>query len=325
MATTLNDFITSNSSAVLFQYEAETNNGYVPAFDSGSLRAYIPDSQLYVPNFTSLSLNDHVDGMWIHPAYDAKVCTDSNLNGYCRTINGATDGPHYDWNQIQRNINGSDLKRNASSMILSGDKEKWKLQCCRNELTNRTNPQLCGQYWSQNGSVCGSMDCGTIVNGKPKIMADTTCATWCANNPNACDAIKIDFCRNNPQSPYCGCINDTAAAIAQRNEYKIPGGPRQCWPGSDCQKTDLSDTLIPAALRPVGCPDVQTQISEFIITNSTLIGNSFSQTMNNQKNNTQPVAEPVATAPSNFMIWIIVFIIFLIVSTVVAIIFLIDD
>jgi len=335
---TESQFITGGDNVLLFQYETQTGNSWVPNWSD--LVYPIPVGTNAVPDFSQISpsgFNDHVDGMWIHPSQTVTICTDANYGGYCRTIQGGqfgSDGISYGFDLMDATAAGTNgiggsattgaLYRNASSIQTTGDRNAWNLSCCRNETGPNVNPTLCDAYWQQGAALCGTMDCANLVSTNigniPKIATDSVCQQWCKNNPSACDTIKINFCSQNPSNSLCGCINDTAAAQAQRAQYPAVTAPRQCWPDSDCQLTDLTQSFIPTSLNPetANCPANITQ--QLNLNNDTIVGSTIDQTANlttsnSIKTTTNTVPSTVTSSSSSstlIIIFLIVFIVFII-------------
>jgi hypothetical protein len=173
----------------------------------------------------------------------------------------------------------------------------WKKRCCRNEISQNVSQLQCGRYWNQNAADCGDMDCTG-----DSLIHDGSCKNWCNKNPQQCDALKSTFCQEHPESPYCGCINDTVEAKAEREKYPTIIAHRSCWPNSQCQGTDLVDTLITSDIKNQKCPsDLKIQINS-IGDNSTVIGTNMSN----------DITEPVKKNNSNLFLYLLLFLLVLI-------------
>lgn len=70
--------------------------------------------------------------------------------------------------------------------------------------------ELCDQEMQK---LCSADDIKSVGQGNGN-NKNKMCNSWCAKNPGACDKIKTDFCKANPNSPFCDCINANS-----RSEY----------------------------------------------------------------------------------------------------------
>jgi hypothetical protein len=261
----------------------------------------LPDNAYYT-NLKDIDFNDKISAMWVHPRVNVRATADANFMGNSMFKPGT---------ELTGNVTATDLKTaglfdNISSLQANAvmSQAAWQLKCCRNEVGPYTDAQKCGKYWSQDPSVCGSLDCAE------KLATDGVCQTWCRNHPSQCDTLKINFCKDHPDSNLCGCILDTPAARSERALYPAITAPRQCWGSSDCQKTDLYDTLITTDLKPTNCPDINAQIQNII--NSTIVGSNLSMVSNTNNGS--------SAAGSNFLIWLII-IILIVAAASIAVIF----
>lgn len=196
-----------------------------------------------ISDLSSIGMQDCVSAMYVHPRMQVTVWEHNNFTGRYAVFYGSLGTTVDFWA-----IRSAGLVNAISSINVMELQtfDAWKLACCRGEKS----PGECGKYATQAYSVCGSMNCSGA-----SLKSDGVCQTWCKKNPEACDTLKIQFCGHNPTDPYCGCILDTPAALAERQKYPTLIANRKCWPASDCSKTDLSGTFITAELSPnMGCP-----------------------------------------------------------------------
>ncbi len=293
----------------------------------------LQSTQKAIPDLRTINYNDNISAAWVHPRATLTLLKDINYNGnstpgapfenqgffdnFGSAKMAGKDQQIYDLNYLSsRGMNDV-----ASSLYINENMpaDTWRLACCRHETGPYVSEQKCGKYWSQSPGNCGTMNCngsthtpdGHIV---PMIIGDTVCNQWCRANPTLCDSVKTEWCRNNPGAPQCGCIMDTAAARAQRSKWpQLDMAPRQCWPTSECQRTDLVDTLVPTALSTsaVRCPDITAQIQE--INDSIIIGSNLSQSQTIDKNTTNNTNANINTTPSffatNWLLFLIIFIV----------------
>lgn len=104
----------------------------------------------------------------------------------------------------------------------------------------------------------------------PKVMADTECYTWCADNPAACDPPKLDFCKKNPTHSLCGCLNAGSRPEFKSLMAKLPEAahmiPLPCFLQSRCGEIDLYNVLIPESIRKQQryCPHTLIDMSQTI-------------------------------------------------------------
>ncbi len=251
-----------------------------------------------INNLNSINFNDKISALWIHPRINVNVTTDLNFTGKSYTFEGQ-NGSYITVDKLkgigfQDNI--TSVKNTAIESL-----DTWKKKCCRNIISNTTDQNKCGKYWNQRPENCGNLGCTG-----DELMNNSICQTWCKNNPQDCDTVKIQFCHNNPGHQMCGCILDTEFAKQQRLEYSMIPGNRQCWPGSDCQKTDLVDTFITTDLNKNNCTgDITAQISK-INNSGIMLGNTVEQ----------------STGSVNYSIYILIFIIVtIVIISVVSIIY----
>ena len=287
-----------------------------------------------IANLSSVGFNDNISAAWVHPRMTLTLLKDANWNGNSTVgapFNSAQpifdgfgaakmkgqDQQVYDANYLgARGMNDV-----ASSLYVQANmsQDQWRLACCRHESGPMVDQAKCGKYWSQDAASCGTMGCtgGTI-------MSDPVCGQWCARNPLTCNDVKKQWCQAHPGAAECGCINDTPKAQAERAKYPMITAPRQCWASSECQKTDLVQTLIPTDLAPTDCPNINAQIQEII--NSTLINSTVSATMDTKNttngNVTVGAGDTTVAAGDGFMFYLILI---LIVIIVVAAAFVILD
>jgi hypothetical protein len=252
----------------------------------GRLWKILPEIVNYT-NLKDIDFNDRIAAMYVHPRMNVFVHEDADYRGRMKSFFGTGV-------VTNATLNSLGLRDKISSMYAYPEVsfDKWKLQCCRNEITDRTNPTKCGKYWSQDPAQCGNMDCAD------KLMTDGVCQTWCRKFPNNCDTLKRQYCQAHSDAPQCGCIFDTEAARNQRLQYPSITAPRQCWSASECQKTDLVDTLIPTDMQTNNCPDVNSQIQTQIIRDSTIIGSNLSMEATQTVTKVENTPAPQTSAPA---------------------------
>ena len=167
---TVDDFIMGKDYALLFQFEDNVNNEWVPRWDDPQ-NYTINRTNTYINDLSELQLNNSISGMYLHPSQNAYIYSGTNFtgDGMC-SFNGALDGPNIDFPAVKARC----AQLPMSSLIVAGDYDHWKLDCCRQNPTTRTNQTLCQNYWGGGQSYCSIMntDCAKIVNGGPKIASD---------------------------------------------------------------------------------------------------------------------------------------------------------
>jgi hypothetical protein len=215
----------------------------------------------YIGNLNSIGFNDAISAIYIHPRLTITVWEHADRGGRGINFSG----------QYAQVIGFSDLKaagflRNISSLQVGQNValNDWRGSCCAQENGPFTSQSKCGHYWNQEYGSCGNLGC----TGE-SLKTNITCQNWCKNNPTYCDVMKSQFCREHPTDAYCGCINDTPQALAERTKYSkyssLGTVPRKCWPSSPCNSgTDLVNTFITTELSPnIGCPtSLINQINE---------------------------------------------------------------
>ena len=261
----------------------------------------------------NLNMNDCISAIYLHPNCKLTAYKDFDFTGVKWVFYGK-DYPDGNITAFKlRELGADDCI--SSVMVEDGliDRDEWLRTCCRNENTNTTDSKKCGKYWGSNTQACSMYKC----NGND-ILSGGPCTTWCKNNPESCDAIKTTFCQSNLGHPACKCIIEPDEV---RNDRINKGyfGPRQCWPTSDCQKTDLVQTLITTDLLPRGCPD--SLIQNLFYNNSGIsFGNKVSQC---GAINSEACKDNSTGDSNNYLILIIIFIIIIVITTTV--ILLLDD
>eukprot|EP00742_Colponemidia_sp_Colp-10_P012761 GILJ01014363.1.p1 GENE.GILJ01014363.1~~GILJ01014363.1.p1 ORF type:complete len:394 (-),score=18.10 GILJ01014363.1:46-1227(-) len=68
---------------------------------------------------------------------------------------------------------------------------------------------------------------GIVPASCPMILADPTrepdaraCKSWCQNHPVLCDQMKVQYCKNNPTSQACACINPAGRVLHNSLTYE---------------------------------------------------------------------------------------------------------
>lgn len=266
-----------------------------------------PNGQYYnmyegenIMDLNSINFNDKLSALWIHPRINVTVTKDKNFTGQEYTFNG-NSGQYITVDQLK----GIGFQDNITSIRNTAVEslDEWTKKCCRNINSSTTSSDKCGKFWAQRSEDCGDLGCSA-----EELTHNSTCQTWCKKNPEMCDSVKLQFCRNNPSHNLCGCIMDTTMARTERQKYPQIPGNRQCWPQSDCQKTDLVDTFITTDLNKQSCAgDINAQIID-INNSGVMLGNSIDQSIN-----------------SDYTIWIIIFIMILVISVIIiSIIYFLD-
>jgi hypothetical protein len=250
------------------------------------------------------SLNDRISAAKIHPTHTVDFYQDSEFRGRLNQV-----GHGVLTNQQMRNMNIHD---NISSMVIHQniDPNDWKRRCCRNEITEFTDSEKCGDLWSQSWSQCGDLGC--TGDG---LLHDSICKTWCKKNPSACDGVKMQFCTQFPDHGACACIQDRGIDRLTRDRYKaIPAG-RQCFPNSPCQGTDLLNTLRTTDLNLDVCPEnIHTQIMEIDNRGGTIKDSIITQDMQSNSG----ASQNQYTSDTVFWIFVLIFVVISIVGGVTA-------
>ena len=109
---------------------------------------------------------------------------------------------------------------------------------------NRDQGNSCSEFLSE----CTIEDIKIDSDGKPG-----KCNFFCEQNPQLCDNMKKEYCKKNPESTWCDCINaDTRGEYItkkkQADEYKIAVPSKVCLMGRCTSGTDLSDIFITSDL-----------------------------------------------------------------------------
>lgn len=247
-----------------------------------------------------MGLQDNISWITTHPNHRVTVYQDSEFRGGSWQL---PPGSEISWSELKARGFNDAISSLTISEIQPAD--LWRRTCCRNETTDTTSPQKCGELWSQSRSACGNLGC----TGET-LQTDPVCQTWCRNNPEDCDSVKLEFCRNNPDHRMCGCINDTPVAYEYRNRYPSLVVPRQCFGNSDCQKTDLVNTFVTTDLQRNVCPtNLTSQIQEIDIRNSTVLGSTIGAQS----------ASGATTPVTNWFLWfVVIFVVILAVAAYVA-------
>jgi hypothetical protein len=217
----------------------------------------------YISNFNDLGFNDWTSSIYVHPRMEVRFWNDKDKGGKMGGAAGRLDsGPIKDLSWMRQWGFDNSISSAETNPVMS--QQDWVRACCRHETSDMVSQKLCGRYWGQGYSDCGNLGCTG-----DSLKTDTTCQNWCKNNPEYCDVIKSQFCREHSNDPYCGCINDTPAALAERTKYSKYSGlgtvPRKCWPSSPCNTgSDLVNSFITTELSPnIGCPtSLINQINE---------------------------------------------------------------
>jgi len=268
------------------------------------------------------------------PPYVAvTVWNKANKKGASSVFWGPT-GTTVNWNQLSHTPVGGNITSIKVDVLL--DANKWKMNCCQNNSTvleggvtsNETN---CGQYWSQDPTLCGNS--GYTAKD---LLNEQSAKNWCYKHPSLCDAMKTEYCSKNMGAPQCACI----AGVKSPTQIKYPTITvhGSCFPDSPCQKTDLVNMLVPTTISSFPCPNnVNTLIQDQItsINDSTVVGTTIGQSgkitsttgsAGSNANNTGTTSEAGSGAGSSFMgifkkyeMWII-FIVILILLIVVSIV-----
>ena len=247
--------------------EDETVIFYADPLSNGQPDTNKPSFRLnegeYINDFRNIGFNDWTSALYVHPRMRVDFWKGMNKTDTPGRAEGRNDGgPVKDLYWMKRyGFNDSISSAQATALMSKPD---WIRACCRRETSDMVSQQLCGRYWNQGYSDCGNLGCTG-----DSLKTDTTCQNWCKNNPEYCDVLKSQFCREHTSDPYCRCINDTSEAIAERIKYSKYSGlgtvPRKCWPSSPCNTgTDLVNTYITSELSPnFGCPtSLVNQINE---------------------------------------------------------------
>ncbi len=264
----------------------------------------------YINDFRNIGMNDWTSGIYVHPRMHVDFWKDMSKGGQAGWAEGRSDGgPVKDIYWMKR-YNFNDVISSAQARPLMS-KQDWVQKCCRHETSDMVSQEVCGRYWGQNPSDCGNLGC----TGE-SLKTDPVCQDWCIKNPRECDSLKLQWCRDHPGDNYCGCINDTEKARTERAAYPSIVADRVCWPGSDCQKTDLQQTFITSELANRVCPsDLNTQIVNFKNT-GTMINSDINSSITTKKT-TVPSNPSNPSNPSMFSgmwIWIIFLILILILA-----------
>lgn len=268
----------------------------------------------YIGNLGDWGMNESIRALYIHPRCKVTAWKDSGAKGVSWTFYGRSyEGGHVTNAELSRLF----ADRCISSIMVESDisETAWRRMCCRNEITATTDQGKCGAYWS--GAPCDNYRC----TGE-ELMGIPACKDWCKNNKIACDSLKTTYCQNNPTSSLCKCIIEPDNIKKERTDGKY-SGPRQCWPTSDCQKTDLVDTLITSDLIPQDCPSIINQNQNITAINSNVIGNNMNQTAT--VGGTEYIPEPEPPQKSYLWLYILIFIIILIIIIVITYVLLDDD
>ncbi|MEM3061918.1 MAG: hypothetical protein QW303_00030 [Nitrososphaerota archaeon] len=216
---------------------------------------------------------------------------------------------------------------NKNFLYKKVDAENLKKSCCRGETTDLR----CGVYKpgsNECNKLMSTLCASTIKSGneiKPIITTDPICTTWCQNNPYDCSTIKLNFCKTNPSSPLCDCINASSRSEFKALYDKLPpniqGIPASCFLQSRCGEADLSTVLIPQSVveEKKNCPKTLINMEQDIkCTNSVCIGVGGQQQL--QQNSTYPDTSFFSNLLYNPFIWF-----FLIILIVLLLIFILKD
>ena len=290
-------------------YENNLANGQ-PNTTSGIVQQFAPGSY----NMRDYNLNDKISAMII----PWNMSVDAYKDDWTGTEHTFGGGLVTKFDLDNAHLNDAITTMRVNTVM---DYATWSQTCCRGQTTTYTDPTKCGNLWKGSPGVCGNLGCtGTTLK------YDGACQEWCKAYPASCDIVKLQFCSQNPSDPYCGCINDTPAAIAERAKYPSIVANRSCWPGSDCQKTDLAQTFITTDLANKPCPsDLNTQILNLNNT-GTIVGSNISQDLTTNKGNNiqnQPTNKSKLDILKSH--WVLVFILFFIILIAVVSMFLFDD
>ncbi len=215
----------------------------------------------YIGNLNSIGYNDSISAIYIHPRLALSVWEHADKGGRGAKFYGS-QYQIVDWNLLRQIGFNDNISSLYVEQIMTAD--DWKKSCCRQENTQYTSQSNCGHYWNQEFGSCGNLGCTG-----DSLKTDVVCQNWCKKNPVYCDVIKSQFCREHTTDPYCGCINDTPAALAERTKYSkyssLATVPRKCWPSSPCNTgADLVNSFITTDLNPnTSCPtSLVNQINE---------------------------------------------------------------
>ena len=141
--------------------------------------------------------NDALQSIRVAPFTSAQLFENGSYGGRSITIDGPKDIPILD-------DYGSGFGGIMSSLIIkySAPNLVQQVNCCK----GITNSSQCGRWQPGSLSCESSMTswCGTSLG------TDPVCKSWCSNNNNLCDQIVNNFCKSQPNDPYCSCINSPA-------------------------------------------------------------------------------------------------------------------
>jgi hypothetical protein len=196
--------------------------------------------------------------------------------GFYNSLSDSSIGS-YKGVQIPEGVNKSDRAKNVDTILVRRIKP-WKdhlRDCCFGEVTDYDK---CGIYGRKNkdgrsntdqGNACKDLfinECSAddikIANGD---VPEGKCAYICQSNPRYCDNIKNNYCKTNPTSPWCDCINAASRTEFQEREavlkrkgirtpYRVCMSGR-CVAGEDLTNIFLTSDDINYRLKEMGqCP-----------------------------------------------------------------------
>lgn len=140
--------------------------------------------------------NDTLSSLSVKAFTQLIIYAATNYGGTFVTINGPIAIPNLG---IYGNFND---KMSSIKIIRMEPTPTVKMACCDGSGAQST----CGEY------AAGSVTCPAVISQfcTAANMNDPRCQSWCRANTALCDTRVIEFCRLNPLSPFCTCINSPA-------------------------------------------------------------------------------------------------------------------
>lgn len=265
--------------------------------------------------------NDALQSIRVAPFTSVQLFEHGDYGGKSVTINGPVDIPILD--NYSSGFGGI-----MSSLIIkyAAPNLTQQVNCCK----GITDSSQCGRWQPGSLSCESSMTnwCGVALG------TDPVCKSWCRNHTNLCDTIVNNFCKLQPNDPYCACINSPAQKTGAVNPKCV-------------DKNCITTGYLTSPMKDTNCPsiincNIKTTLenSGVILSYNVPIQQNCGDTSGSVKPNTPGtgtstvtnVIKPVAAAPPNrismIFIWIrenlilFILIVILFVSSIVSVIYM---
>lgn len=201
------------------------------------------------------------------------------------------------------------INRNDTDVMIVRRSKPWRdhlKDCCFGTVSD---PKLCGKIGPDDQRCSAFLtDCSA-----DDIKTGGKCYSLCNKNPVECDAIKVKFCQEHPNDPFCDCINskDRPAYKALVDKNQGTEIPAVCHYGPCSTGIDLTNVFLTKSIKDqratTKCSDLVYQINQV-----TGQGNILTSNQGVYKDGEKNDVGPPETN-SNSMIWyiLIAFVVFI--------------